>query len=142
MAFTLNEMNREADDLQQMVFRRIDIWGNNSDFPQMSDFGITKESLTDYLFDKQAIIDTIGSERFQYTLLGLFVVLPIFIVACFPDSKLPFGTNTALIAGVGGVVLFGLYRLIMKMIINIRLKKIYDLKHESYIQKVLSYRQK
>ena len=87
MAFTLNEMNREADDLQQMVFRRIDIWGNNTDFPQMSDFGITKESLTDYLFDKQAIIDTIGSERFQYTLLGLFVVLPIFIVACFPDSK-------------------------------------------------------
>jgi hypothetical protein len=43
MAFTLNEMNREADDLQQMVFRRIDIWGNNSDFPQMSDFGITPQ---------------------------------------------------------------------------------------------------
>ena len=86
MAFTLNEMNREVDDLQQMVFRRIEIWDSNNDFPQMNDFGISKESLTDYLFDKQAIIDTIGSERFQYTLLGLFVVLPIFIVACFPDS--------------------------------------------------------
>ena len=140
MAFTLNEMNREADDLQQMVVRRIDIWGNNTDFPQMSDFGITKESLTDYLFDKQAIIDTIGSERFQYTLLGLFVVLPIFIVACFPDSKLPFGTNTAILAGIGGGVLFGFYRLIMKMIINFRLKKMFDSQHESYIQKVLSYR--
>lgn len=140
MAFTLNEMNREVDDLQQMVFRRIEIWGNNVDFPQMNDYGISNESLTDYLFDKQAIIDTIGSERFQYTLLGFFVVIPIFIVACFPDSQLPWGINTAWIAGAGGVVLFGIYRLIMKTIINIRLKKIYDSKHESYINKVLSYR--
>jgi len=140
MAFTLNEMNREVDDLQQMVFRRIEIWGNNMDFPQMDDYGISKETLTDYLFDKQAIIDTIGSERFQYTLLGFFVVIPIFIVACFPDSQLPWGINTAWIAGAGGVVLFGIYRLIMKTIINIRLKKIYDSKHESYINKVLSYR--
>ena len=140
MAFTLNKMNREVDDLQQMVFRRIEIWGNNVDFPQMDDYGISKETLTDYLFDKQAIIDTVGSERFQYTLLGFFVVLPIFIVACFPDSQLPRGINTAWMAGAGGVVLFGIYRLIMKMIINIRLKKIYDSKHESYINKVLSYR--
>jgi hypothetical protein len=123
-----------------MVFRRIEVWGNNKDFPQMNDYGISKETLTDYLFDKQAILDMIGSERFQYTLLGLFVVLPIFVVACFPDSKLPWGTNTAIVAGLGGIGLFVLYRLIMKMIINMRLKKIYDSKHESYIQKVLSYR--
>lgn len=140
MAFTLNQMNRETDDLQQMVFRRIDIWGDNNDFPQMDDYEITKESLTDYLFDKQAIIDSIGSERFQYTLLGLFVVIPIFVVACFPESKLPFGTNTAILAGIGGGVLFGLYRLMMKLIINLRLKKILDSKHERFIQKVLSYR--
>jgi hypothetical protein len=140
MAFSLNQMNREVDDLQQMVFRRIEIWGNNADFPQMNEFGISNESLTDYLFDKQAVLDTIGSERFQYTLLGLFVVLPIFVVACFPDSKLPWGTNTAIVAGLGGIALFGIYRLIMKTIINIRLKKMYDSKHETYIQKVLSYR--
>ena len=60
MAFTLNKMNREVDDLQQMVFRRIEIWGNNVDFPQMDDYGISKETLPDYLFDKQAIFDTVG----------------------------------------------------------------------------------
>ena len=68
MNFTLNETEYKVDDLQQAVWRMISTYGESDDFPQMKGYGVTKESLQSYLFDKQMILDSMGSERFQMTL--------------------------------------------------------------------------
>ena len=79
MNFTLNETDYKVDDLQQSILRVVNTWGDSQNFPQMKDYGVTKESLLSYLFDKQSILDSMGSVRFQLTLVGIFVVNPIFI---------------------------------------------------------------
>ena len=141
MNFTLNETDYKVDDLLQSVMKAVNAWGDSQNFPQMKDYGVTKESLTSYLFDKQAILDSMGSERFQLTLLGIFVVIPIFIVSLFPEKKLPLGQYTAVACGVGGAFLFGLFKAFMNFIIRKRLAKLYDEKHEAYVEQVLLYRE-
>ena len=79
MNFTLNETDYKVDDLQQSILRVVNTWGDSQNFPQMKDYGVTKESLLSYLFDKQSILDSMGSERVQLTLLGIFFVIPNFI---------------------------------------------------------------
>ena len=121
MNFTLNETDYKVDDLQQSILRVVNTWGDSQNFPQMKDYGVTKESLLSYLFDKQSILDSMGSERFQLTL---------------------FGPYTAIVCGVGGAFLFGLLKLFMNFLIRKRLAKLYDEDHEAYIAQVLSYRDK
>ena len=140
MSFKLNEPARKVDDLQQMVYRIIDTWGDAPDFPQMKDYGVTKESLLSYLFDKQSVLDSMGSEKSHLTLLGIFVVTPIFIASLFPVSKLPFGRYVAIFFAIGGALLFGLVRLFMGFVIKQRLAKMHDEQHEQYIEQVVNYR--
>ena len=61
MNFTLNETDYKVDDLQQSILRVVNTWGDSQNFPQMKDYGVTKESLLSYLFDKQSILDSMGS---------------------------------------------------------------------------------
>ena len=140
MNFTLNETEYKVDDLQQAVWRMINTYGEFDNFPQMKDYGVTKESLQSYLFDKQMILDSMGSERFQMTLCGIFIVIPIFIASFFPDKDLPFGRYTAIVCGVGGALLFGVVKLFMNYIIKKRLQKLFDSNHETYIEQVFSYK--
>ena len=142
MNFTLNETDYKVDDLQQSILRVVNTWGDSQNFPQMKDYGVTKESLLSYLFDKQSILDSMGNERFQLTLLGIFVVIPIFIASLFPEKNLPFGPYTAIVCEVGGALLFGLLKLFMNFLIRKKLAKLYDEDHEAYIAQVLSYRDK
>ncbi len=137
--FKTKETDRTADDFQQTVTRKIDTFGDRNDFPDMAKYNITRETLFSYLFDKQVILDSAGSEKFQYTLALMLVFLPIIALSLYPQDKMPWGENTIFV-GIGiGLMLFGIYRLIMWIYIKGKLKKHNDANIENYINEVINY---
>jgi hypothetical protein len=100
---------------------------------------VSREELSGYLFDKQAIIDSRGSEKSRYTIYGILMVIPILVQAAFPDEKLPFGELTILLSIGIGLLLALLYRVVMEAVIKLKLRRLYDDRIEQYIEKVLAY---
>ena len=113
----------ETIDFQQRVNRKIQLNKTYSDFPKAEDYGITESELSDYLFDKQAILDSEGSPRSQYTVAGILIVLPVIIISAFSEKDLPWG-RWSLFVGLGiGLALAGCVKYLIKMLILIRLKR-------------------
>ena len=128
------------NDFEHSVTDKIKKFGKTAGFPMPEDYGITKELLDDYLFDKQALIDSLGSEKSQYTQAGILIVLPVIIAAAFPEESLPGGAlGGSLISIAIGIVLALLVAGIQRLIRRIRLRRLYDAKIENYIDKVLNY---
>jgi len=127
------------DDFEHRVNSLINRFGDNDDAPKMESYGITRGELDSYLFDKQAILDMEGSKKAQYTLGGFLIVLPVIIFSAFPDGILPFGQWT-LFVGVGiGLMLWLFVKSIMKLIINMRVKKNANDKIDKYIRDLQFY---
>ena len=132
----------ETIDFQQRVNRKIQLNKTYSDFPKAEDYGITESELSDYLFDKQAILDSEGSPRSQYTVAGILIVLPVLIISAFSEKKLPWG-RWSLFVGLGiGLALAGCVKYLIKLLIRIRLKRMTNRKIDDYINAVLNYQSK
>lgn len=136
----LKQTDKTVDDFEHKVTNRIAAFGTRSDFPQMEDYGVTREDLDSYLFDKQAILDSGGSERSRYTVAGFLIVLPIVVMSAYPDEELPFGDLTVLLAVAAGLLLCLVAWLLWKLSVRIRLKKIAREQLDGYIKDVLEYR--
>lgn len=132
----------ETIDFQQRVNRKIQLNKTYSDFPKAEDYGITESELSDYLFDKQAILDSEGSPRSQYTVAGILIVLPVIIISAFSEKDLPWG-RWSLFVGLGiGLALAGCVKYLIKLLIRIRLKRMANTKIDDYIHAVLNYQSK
>lgn len=132
----------ETIDFQQRVNRKIQLNKTYSDFPKAEDYGITESELSDYLFDKQAILDSEGSPRSQYTVAGILIVLPVIIISAFSEKDLPWG-RWSLFVGLGiGLALAGCVKYLIKLLIRIRLKRMTNRKIDDYINAVLNYQSK
>ena len=136
----LKQTDKILDDFEHNVTNRIAAFDNRNDFPRMEDYGVTKEALDSYLFDKQAILDSGGSERSRYTIAGFLIVLPVIVMSAYPDKDLPFGEMTILLAIGVGLLLCLVVWLLWNLSVQIRLKKIANKQLDNYIKNVLDYR--
>lgn len=136
----LKQTDKILDDFEHNVTNRIAAFDNRNDFPRMEDYGVTKEALDSYLFDKQAILDSGGSERSRYTIAGFLIVLPVIVMSAYPDKDLLFGEMTILLAIGVGLLLCLVVWLLWNLSVQIRLKKIANKQLDNYIKDVLDYR--
>lgn len=111
------------DDFQHTVENKIRNHKNDAGFPQLP-ANISEDDLADYLFDYQAALDSEGTERSRYTIAGFLLCLPILIMSAFPDDSLPFEGIMNVLAAIGvGLILFFLYRVIMKIVVNKKIRQ-------------------
>ncbi len=111
------------DDFQHTVENKIRNHKNDAGFPQLP-ANISEDDLADYLFDYQAALDSEGTERSRYTIAGFLLCLPILIMSAFPDDSLPFEGILNVLAAIGvGLILFFLYRVIMKIVVKKKIRQ-------------------
>ena len=127
------------DDYEHRINNKIATHEHEEGFPKMEDFCIKKSELEDYLFEKQAILDSEGSEKSQYTLYGTLAILPILCLAVYPINKLPGGFLSVIVALIIGILLSGSVKLIRRMIMKHRLKKLAVDNIERYLKAVEDY---
>ncbi|MDR4930763.1 hypothetical protein [Segatella bryantii] len=135
----LKETNKILDDFEHSVTNRIRACEGRTGFPVMEDYGITRAELDSYLFDKQAIIDSEGSERTRYTWVGILMVIPIVVMSTIPEDNLPLGRWTIIIAILVGLLLCLIKWCIVKVMIRTKLNKISNPSIDRYIDDVLNY---
>lgn len=133
------------DDYEHRVTNKIKKCEGKPGFPRLEDYGIDSQDFEGYLFDKQAIMDSAGSERSQLTIGGFVTVLPVIVIAAFQDDS-PVYAYGQMWATVGALLVGLLMALLLKglskMVIRYRLAKMQDPKMESYIKAVLFYEDK
>ena len=127
------------DDYEHQVKRKIERFGDRPDFPRLDDFGLTCDDLNDYLFDKQAILDSGGSLRTQLTVGGILFVIPILILSMFPEDSLPWGSLSFFVGIAIGLLAGFAYRLILMGVIRMRLRRMSDERMEAFLDKVIHY---
>ncbi len=130
------------DDFEHKVTGKIKTYGDRSDFPQLADYGIDRQDLDGYLFDKQAILDMGGSPRNQLTVGGILIVLPVLVLSAFPDNSEVYapGKMWATVAALAiGLMVALLLKAVLKIVIFWQLGKLRNAKMESYIKAVLFY---
>ena len=135
---TLGRQN--LDDFEHQVTNRIKDFGVDDRFPRMEDYKITKKMLDDYLFDKQAVLDSGGSKQTQLTMTGVLIVLPIIVLSAIPEQSYPFGHLTFFVFLVMGIVLALLVRGVIHMVIQIRVRHLSNPVIDRFINDVLNYR--
>ncbi len=117
-------LEADLNDFQHKVERLIRDHKDEAGFPMLDTFRLEQEELDDYLFERQAILDSKGSERSRYTVAGFLIALPVIVISAFPEESLPWGTWSLLVAVAIGVGLFLLYLAIQKTVIRTRLSRL------------------
>lgn len=113
------------DDFQHQVERKIEHHGDEAGFPQMADCQVTKDDLDGYLFDKQAILDSRGTEKGRYTLAAIIIIIPLVILAVmYPVNQMPWGQWSPIVAIGAGLALWGIVVSVQKVLIRMRLRKL------------------
>ena len=133
-------MHIELMDFEQRVSSKIRVESGFPGFPQPEQYNLTKTEIDDYLLDKQAILDSAGSQRTQYTIMGVMIVLPVVVFSAFPQKDMPGGNWAIFVALAIGLCLAGLVKLLTKMRISHRLKKMADERIDRYIEDVLNFK--
>lgn len=133
----IKELEVVVDDYEHHVNRLIDNHLGDDDFPSMDDYGIDRESLSDYLYDKQAVMDRRGSKRTQLTVAGFMVALPPIVLSAFPEEQLPWGKWSLFVALGMGLALALVVRLLVELVTWMRLRSMRDNSMEAFISKVL-----
>lgn len=139
---TIKEIENEnaiLDDYEHQVNRKIERYADRADFPRLEDFGYTREELSSYLFDRQAILDSAGSTRSQLTTGGIIALIPILVISAFPEKSLPWGADSLFVGIAAGLLLGLLYKVLMALVIRIRLRRMSDARMEEYLNKVIQY---
>jgi hypothetical protein len=130
------------DDFQHTVENKIRNHKNDAGFPQLP-ANISEDDLADYLFDYQAALDSEGTERSRYTIAGFLLCLPILIMSAFPDDSLPFEGILNVLAAIGvGLILFFLYRVIMKIVVKKKIRQANQDYPEvkNYVDRVMAFK--
>ena len=130
------------DDFQHTVENKIRNHKNDAGFPQLP-ANISEDDLADYLFDYQAALDSEGTERSRYTIAGFLLCLPILIMSAFPDGSLPFKGVMNVLAAIGvGLILFFLYRIIMKLVVRNKIRQVNQNYPEAktYVERVMAFK--
>ena len=130
------------DDFQHTVENKIRNHKDEAGFPQLPD-NVSEEGLSNYLFDYQAALDSKGTERSRYTIAGFLLCLPILIMSAFPDDSLPFKGIVNVLAAIGvGLLLFFLYRIMMKVLVQKKVRranKDYP-EEKAYVERVMAFK--
>ncbi|MCR5078272.1 MAG: hypothetical protein K6A82_09585 [Prevotella sp.] len=138
----LEEYVTVLDDFQHQVENKIKNHKDEAGFPHLP-AELDEMILSDYLFDYQAALDSEGTERTRYTIAGMLLCLPILVISAFPDDSLPFKGVWNVLAAIGvGLVLFLLYRILMKVLVRSRISRVnrdYPQAKE-YVDKVLAFK--
>lgn len=116
-------LEADLNDFQHKVERLIRDHKDEAGFPMLDAFRLEQEELDDYLFERQAILDSKGSERSRYT-VAVLIALPVIVISAFPEESLPWGTWSLLVAVAIGVGLFLIYLAIQKTVIRTRLSRL------------------
>ncbi|EHO72856.1 hypothetical protein HMPREF9140_00616 [Prevotella micans F0438] len=129
------------DDFQHRVENKIRNHNDEPGFPQMPT-EMDEQELADYLFYYQAALDSEGTERSRYTVAGILLSLPILVISAFPEEKLPFEGFLNVLLAIGiGIVLFVVYRVLMKFLVRNRIRNVnrdYP-QAKDYVDKVLAF---
>jgi len=132
--------NPILNDYEHSITNKIKEFESKPDFPNPSDFGTDKAEVDDYLFDKQAILDSRGNEKTRYTIWGMLFILPVLVLSAFPSSSLPFKDDYALFVGIAiGILLCAIYEIIARAIYQGRLRKLYKKNIEQYLDAIERY---
>lgn len=146
MFFKMNECSA-VDDVQndfQHVFNSfVCKYGEHECFPDIDKYGTDEVLVDEYLFERQAILDSVGTERSRYTLAGVLIILPVVFVAAFPDSSLPFGKYTVFLGMAFGLLLYAIVYFIRKLLMSIRMQKLEQeyMEESKYVCDVLAFLQ-
>lgn len=127
------------DDFEHSVTRRIEAHEQRADFPKLESYGISKNELSDYLFEKQSILDSGLSQKGRYTVWGILIVLPVAVIDCFPHSTLKWGNMALFIALAIGLLLCLIESALERVYKQWRLFRQCDEKIEKYIKEVLKF---
>ena len=117
-------IDADLNDFQHKVERLIRDHKDDLNFPRLDTYCLEQEDLDDYLFERQAILDSKGSERSRYTVAGFLIALPVIVISAFPEESLPWGTWSLLVAVAIGVGLFLIFLAIQKAVIKGRLNRL------------------
>jgi len=138
----MKQTDIQIDDFEHRVINRMKLYDNRPDFPRVEDYGFDRRALDDYLFDKQAILDSEGSLTQQYIILGFCMALPVFILDAIPEEIRPWGKWSIVAAIIIGLLLAFFIKSLRKMIVKIRLRKNANAKIDSFVNAVMHYRPK
>lgn len=130
------------DDFQHRVERKIEHHGDEPNFPKMDDYQVTSADLDNYLFDKQAILDSRGTEKGRYTLAAIIIIIPLVILAVmYPVNQMPWGQWSPILAIGAGLLLWGVIVTVQKAIIRMRLGKLDNEQPQvvRYVEAVLGF---
>lgn len=130
------------DDFQHQVERKINHHSDEQGFPKPEDFDVDAADLDGYLFDKQAILDSRGSEKSRYTLAAIIIIIPLVILAVmYPVNQMPWGQWSPIIAIGVGLILWLLIVSAQKALIGMRLRKLDSAqpKIAKYVEAVLNF---
>lgn len=127
--------NNILDDMEHHVRDAIARYKDQPGFPQLESYGVTEDDLDDYLFDKQAVIDTVDDLRKKYTTWGIVFITPTVIMAFFEQTF-----KNQMIGLAGGFVFCGIYWLIMKAAKYIRMRRLHNEDIERYISDVMAFK--
>lgn len=128
------------NDYEHAVNRKIEENADKADFPKMEAYDIKKEDFDNYLFNKQAILDSNTNEKVRYTIWGILIAIPVLVLDAFPHEELPWGEDLSLFVGIGaGVVFCVCYQIIMGAVKRYRLSHQRDEQMERYIADVMGY---
>lgn len=113
------------NDFQHLVERRIEMNSHREGFPTLEKFNLKQEELDDYLFEKQAILDSKGSERSRYTVAGILILVPVLILSMlYPVNEMPLGDWTLVVAVLAGLALWGLIMFLQQLRIKMRISSL------------------
>lgn len=129
------------NDFQHEVIATIEKYKDEAGFPQPDEFGVSRGEVDDYLFEKQTILDSEGTERSRYTLAGVLIVLPIVVMAFFRTEDLPLKEYTVFPAMLVGLMLYGVVYATRKVLIRKRLRRLDGERSgaRAYVDAVMAY---
>jgi len=105
-------------------------------FPQIADYGISREDLDDYVVEKAYLLDCLEQRKSSFVVPGALLILPVILISMFTFTDSVMG----LFIGVAtGVAFASAYMLTLNAIDRRKLNKIYDEKIEQYIDDILEY---
>lgn len=113
-----------VNDYEHRIVRAIERHGEEAGFPKLSEYGIDRQALDDYLFECQCVLDSESSQKAHLTKLGIIAVIPVIVFSAFPEQMLPFG-KWSLLAGVAiGVLLALAVKGLGMLVVKVRLKRL------------------
>lgn len=127
------------DDYSHRITRRIERYADAEGFPRMEAYGFSKERFDEYLFSKQAIIDSKGTARKQYTIAGILMVIPVIVLSAFPEKMLPWKSYSLYVGILMGLVLYAIYYCVAALVRKARLGRLRDSDIERYISDVMNF---